>query len=129
MNRTADMLNYFLKFLAGAERRRLRVKDPEKYGWDPKELLKTICSIYVHLSDVDGQSAFAKAVAADGRSYKDECFSEAAHVLRTFSLLSEADAGRLEMFAERARAFHTAAAQEEEEMARSPRKGPWRLTS
>lgn len=122
VNRAADMLNYFLKFLAGppSERRKLKVNDPEQYGWDPKELLRLICGIYVHLAEVDGQSAFAKAVAADGRSYNDACFGEAAHVLRSFALFSEGEVARLELFAERVRAFHAAALQEEEDMARRP---------
>lgn len=120
VTRAADMLNYFLKFLAGPERRQLRMANPEKYGWDPKELLRLICGIYLHLADVDANDAFAKAVAADGRSYNDECFREAALILRSFGLLAEGHVARLEMFAERVRAFCDAAMQEEEDLARSP---------
>ena len=88
--------------------------------WDPKELLRQISAIYLHLSDVDAQSAFAYAVAADGRSYSDACFAEAAHVLRQLGLASDGDAARLEAFAERVRACAAERSHEEEEMGEVP---------
>jgi ubiquitin conjugation factor E4 B len=45
VERVAAMLNYFLLFLAGPKRRELKVKDPEKYGWNPKELLALIADV------------------------------------------------------------------------------------
>ena len=64
------------------ERKKLRIRDPAQYNWDPKELLRQICAIYLNLADVDASGAFARAIAADGRSYSDECFSEACSILR-----------------------------------------------
>lgn len=40
------MLNYFLMQLVGPERRALKVKDPEKYEFRPKELLTQVCSVF-----------------------------------------------------------------------------------
>lgn len=37
------MLNYFLLQLVGPQRKALRVKDPEKYEFRPKELLEQVC--------------------------------------------------------------------------------------
>jgi ubiquitin conjugation factor E4 B len=36
------MLNYFLLQLAGPQRKSLTVKDPEKYEFKPKQLLKLV---------------------------------------------------------------------------------------
>jgi ubiquitin conjugation factor E4 B len=37
-----SMLNYFLLQLAGSQRKSLTVKDPEKYEFKPKQLLKQV---------------------------------------------------------------------------------------
>lgn len=65
---------------AGPGRKKLRVKEPEKYHWRPKELLASICSIYVHLNRADARGVFAAAIAADGRCYRPDMFPEAAQV-------------------------------------------------
>lgn len=41
-----------------------------------------IVEIYVHLSRGDKDNVFPSALSSDGRSYKDELFSEAAELLR-----------------------------------------------
>ena len=84
--RVAAMLNYFLLFLGGPERTKLKVKDPEKYGWKPKELLGMITQVYLHLFEADKDGAFVAAVVADGRSYRDEVLTEAASLLRQLGL-------------------------------------------
>lgn len=55
------MLNYNLRQLSGPQMRELRVKEPAKYGWQPRALLTTIVDIYLHLQC----SEFAHAIAAD----------------------------------------------------------------
>jgi hypothetical protein len=39
------MLDYFLLHLTGPERRSLKVKDPEKYFFRPRELLQQIVQV------------------------------------------------------------------------------------
>jgi ubiquitin conjugation factor E4 B len=46
------------------------VKNPEKYGWEPKWLLSHIIDIYLHLDS----DLLAQAVANDERSFKIETF-------------------------------------------------------
>ena len=46
------------------------MKNPEKYGWEPKWLLSHIIDIYLHL---DGEP-LAQAVANDERSFKIQTF-------------------------------------------------------
>lgn len=65
---------------AGPERRKLKIKDAERYGWQPKEMLAQIASIYIHLGRADGQGIFAAAIADDERSFRQEMFAEASKV-------------------------------------------------
>ncbi|KAI4352517.1 hypothetical protein L6164_006760 [Bauhinia variegata] len=82
VDRVASMLNYFLLQLVGPQRKSLSLKDPEKYEFRPKHLLKQIVHIYVHLERGDADNIFPAAISKDGRSYNDQLFSDAADVLR-----------------------------------------------
>ncbi|KAL8199422.1 hypothetical protein R6Q57_012990 [Mikania cordata] len=82
VERVASMLNYFLLQLVGPQRKSLSLKDPEKYEFRPKQLLKQIVNIYVHLERGDHENIFPSAITKDGRSYNDQLFTEAANVLR-----------------------------------------------
>jgi ubiquitin conjugation factor E4 B len=68
--RVASMLTFNLKQLTGPRYRDLKVKEPEKYGFRPKELLDCITDIYLHLDS----KQLARAVANDERSYSKEVF-------------------------------------------------------
>ncbi|PWA83692.1 U-box domain-containing protein [Artemisia annua] len=82
VERVASMLNYFLLQLVGPQRKSLSLKDPEKYEFRPKQLLKQIVNIYVNLARGDHENIFPSAITKDGRSYNDQLFTEAANVLR-----------------------------------------------
>ncbi|XP_062151115.1 probable ubiquitin conjugation factor E4 [Alnus glutinosa] len=82
VERVASMLNYFLFQLVGPQRKSLTLKDPEKYEFRPKQLLKQIVDIYVHLAKGDTENIFPAAISKDGRSYNEQLFSAAADVLR-----------------------------------------------
>ena len=45
VERVASMLNYFLLQLVGPQRKSLSLKDPEKYEFRPKQLLKQVAFI------------------------------------------------------------------------------------
>ncbi|KAK6928136.1 U-box domain [Dillenia turbinata] len=82
VERVASMLNYFLLQLVGPQRKSLSLKDPEKYEFRPKQLLKQIVNIYVHLARGDKENIFPAAISKDGRSYNEQLFSAAVDVLR-----------------------------------------------
>lgn len=82
VQRVADLLNYFLLYLTGPQRRQLKVKDPDKYAWDPKRLLASIATVYVHIARDDRDGKFARAITLDKRSYRADMFGECAAVLR-----------------------------------------------
>ena len=60
-DRLAAMLNFNLTQLCGPKCKNLKVKNPEKYGWEPRILLGQLADIYLHL-DCD---LFAAALARD----------------------------------------------------------------
>lgn len=82
VERVASMLNYFLLQLVGPQRKSLTLKDPEKYEFRPRQLLKQIVRIYVHLARGDKENIFPAAISSDGRSYNEQLFSAAADVLQ-----------------------------------------------
>ncbi|KAH6771597.1 U-box domain-containing protein [Perilla frutescens var. frutescens] len=82
VERVASMLNYFLLQLVGPQRKSLSLKDPEKYEFRPKLLLKQIVTIYVNLAKGDKDNIFPAAISRDGRSYNEQLFGAASDVLR-----------------------------------------------
>ena len=95
VDKLAAMLDYNLEALAGPKCRNLKVQNPEKFKFDPKSLLSDLIQVYINLSD---QGEFARAVAADGRSYRKELFEQAAEILRKFSLKSPDEIEKLRLF-------------------------------
>lgn len=55
-----------------------QVKDPERYSFDPVNMVLNICKIYVNLKN---SSSFCLAVSQDGRSYSPQLFKFAEDVL------------------------------------------------
>jgi ubiquitin conjugation factor E4 B len=73
-DRLAAMLNFNLQQLCGPKCINLKVRTPDKYGWEPKKLLDQMTGIYLHL---DRSVLFANAVANDERSYSKKLFDDA----------------------------------------------------
>lgn len=65
---------------SGPERRKLKTKDPQRYSWNPKEVLAQIAAIYVHLARADAAGVLAREIANDERCYREAMFPEAAQV-------------------------------------------------
>ncbi|XP_046673336.1 ubiquitin conjugation factor E4 B isoform X1 [Homalodisca vitripennis] len=74
VGRLSAMLNFNLQQLCGPKCKNLKVRTPDKYGWEPRRLLGQLVDIYLHL-DCD---QFAAAVASDERSFRKELFDDAA---------------------------------------------------
>ena len=72
-DRLAAMLNYNLKQLCGNKCKNLKVRQPEKYNWDPKWLLSHLIDLYLHLDS----TKLHEAVANDQRSFSHETFKDA----------------------------------------------------
>ncbi|CAH1109977.1 unnamed protein product [Psylliodes chrysocephalus] len=82
VDRLASMLNFNLQQLCGRKCKDLKVRNPDKYGWEPRRLLSQLVDIYLHL-DCD---KFADALAGDERSFKKNLFEDAAARLERISI-------------------------------------------
>lgn len=74
VDRLSAMLNFNLQQLCGPKCKNLKVRTPEKYGWEPRRVLSQLVDIYLHLDHEE----FASALAADERSFRKELFEDAA---------------------------------------------------
>lgn len=100
VDRVATMLNDFLLHLVGKKKRKnLKVKNFDEVEFKPKEMVATICAIYVNLAS---ESEFCEAVCRDERSYSAELFQSAVEVLEQSSVVvsAEADTEQFKRFAE-----------------------------
>lgn len=95
--RVSSMLNFNLQQLCGPKCRDLKVKDPEKYGFSPKDLLDQLTDIFLHLNSTE----LARAVATDERSYRKELFDTCIRLLHKNSIKSPESIAQLEEFAAR----------------------------
>lgn len=85
VHRLAGMLDYNLDALVGPRCSNLKVKNPEKYGFNPKVLLVDFTEVYLNLRK---KQSFIEAIAKDGRSYKPEIFERLQNLLARFELRS-----------------------------------------
>ena len=95
VDRLAAMLDYNLEALVGPRCEDLKVKDREKYRFEPRALLSDILQIYLNFSD---QGEFVRAVANDGRSYRKELFERAASIARHRVLKTNDEIEQLRIF-------------------------------
>lgn len=87
IDRLSSMLNYNLHQLCGPKCNDLRVRNPHKYGWEPRRLLGQLIDIYLHLSCDE----FAAALAADERSFEKRFFEDAANRVERIAVRPQAD--------------------------------------
>ncbi|RXW24458.1 hypothetical protein EST38_g1393 [Candolleomyces aberdarensis] len=98
VDRLAAMLDYNLQALVGPRCQDLKVREPEKLKFNPKELLGNILQVFLNLSD---QEKFVQAVAGDGRSYTKELFDRAADIALRRGIKTQTEIDALRAFVER----------------------------
>jgi len=76
--RVASMLNYFLSQLVGPKSTELKVREPEKYFFQPKKLLLEIATTMTQFA---GYKEFAEAIVRDQRSFNISNMRKAVRVL------------------------------------------------
>lgn len=84
IDRLASMLNFNMRQLLGPKCKDLKVRSPQKFGWDPRRLLSQLFDIYLHLNC----DKFAEAIAADERSFEKEFFEKIADRINELKLRS-----------------------------------------
>lgn len=87
VDRLSSMLNYNLNQLCGPKYNNLKVREPKKYGWEPRRLLGQIFDIYLHLDS----AKFAAALASDERSFEKDLFEYAAGKVERMMIRSAAE--------------------------------------
>lgn len=117
VGRLANMLNYNLDALVGPKCTDLKVKDPEKYQFNPKSLLLNISKVFVNLAD---EEEFVDAVAQDSRSFKRSLFTRAEGILRKWALASNEFINKLVYFANMAESKRLSEEEEEQELGEVP---------
>eukprot|EP01122_Echinamoeba_exundans_P013130 TRINITY_DN5679_c0_g1_i1.p1 TRINITY_DN5679_c0_g1~~TRINITY_DN5679_c0_g1_i1.p1 ORF type:complete len:1180 (+),score=276.71 TRINITY_DN5679_c0_g1_i1:327-3866(+) len=91
-DRLAAMLNYFYSQLAGPQTLELKVRHPQRYGFEPKWLLKKIARIYLYFFKA-APTEFTRAVVHEERSFSTEVFNKAGTILEREGLLNPATLG------------------------------------
>ena len=81
LDRYAMMLNFLLVRMVGSKCSNLKVKNMEKYHFNPKLLLRSIVTLYINSS----RSIFLEAIVRDERSYSFEIFQKALSIIKRTS--------------------------------------------
>lgn len=100
-DRLAAMLNFNLQQLCGPKCKNLKVKNPDRYGWEPKKLLDQLTDIYLHL-DCD---QFAQAIASDERSYRQELFEDAISRMKKAMIKTDMQIHQFQVLSSRVQQF------------------------
>lgn len=116
VDRLASMLNHNLRQLCGPKCKNLKVRNPDKYGWEPRKLLGQLVDIYLHL-DCDN---FAMALASDERSYRKELFEDAAQRIERAGIKNAIEIEQFRALADKALQCWLARKQSDDSMADAP---------
>jgi len=98
VDRLAAMLDYNLLALVGPKCQELKVQNPAKYKFYPRELLGDLVHVLINLSD---EPLFVRAVAGDGRSYSKGLYERAIRILVKNNIKAESEVLKLRDFVER----------------------------
>lgn len=91
LDRLTAMLNFNLVLLAGPRCSALKVRNPEKYHFNPRALLSYLLEIYLSLGD---REEFIRSVGADERSFSPQLFASVQSIMRRTGM----DPERIEAF-------------------------------
>ena len=117
VDRLAAMLDYNLDLMVGPKCSNLKVKDPKRVGFEPRQLLQQILSVYLNLSSRD---EFVRAIAADGRSYRKATFEKACGVAARHGLKSPSEIEEIGRMITRVEQTLAEEQQEEEDLGEIP---------
>ncbi|KAF3924310.1 hypothetical protein ABW21_db0207704 [Orbilia brochopaga] len=117
VHRLAGMLDYNLAALVGPKCSNLRVKNRQKYRFDPRTLLSEMISIYLNLGT---RPDFVQAIAEDGRSYNAELFPRAHAILAKYGFKSPEELLSLKFLSDAVADAKKAIEQGEEELGEIP---------
>ena len=76
----ASAINYCLDQLTTQKGLKFKIKNPERFYFEPKELLVNLITMYANMGHIQ---AFKENVVKDDRSYSDETFAKALKILNS----------------------------------------------
>ncbi|KAF2720810.1 hypothetical protein K431DRAFT_225608 [Polychaeton citri CBS 116435] len=117
VQRLTDMLDYNLDLMTGPKSVNLKIKNPEDFGFIPKQLLSDIMMVYQNLSN---KQAFVQAIARDGRSYKPNNFVRAKQIMQNTAMKAPEELQVWQELADKVAATKAADEQEEEDLGEVP---------
>ncbi|CAM9019817.1 unnamed protein product [Wickerhamomyces anomalus] len=117
VGRLASMLDYNLDALVGPRCVNLKVKEPEKYQFSPRQLLVNISKVYNNLSN---EEEFINAVSQDSRSFKRSTFKRAEAILGNRGFVANDFLKTFIEFADKAEAKRLEEEEEELELGEVP---------
>ncbi|SCZ89888.1 BZ3500_MvSof-1268-A1-R1_Chr1-3g01640 [Microbotryum saponariae] len=116
VDRLAAMLDMNLSMLAGPRCQELKVREPEKLNFRPKELLSDVLAIFLELGP---RSEFQYAVAKDGRSYSKDLFDRAMRIARKTAIKTDVELREIVQLVEKVEVIK-AAEEEDDAMGEIP---------
>ena len=75
----AQAINFCLDQLT-AKGLKYKIKNPERFYFEPKEMLVNLITMYANMSEVNN---FKELVVSDGRSYSNETFEKTVGILNS----------------------------------------------
>ena len=99
---------------------KFKIKNPERFYFEPKELLVNLITMYANMSHLE---AFRNYVVRDGRSYSNETFEKAVKILNSTKKSVNVDSDNQKKFEELAKTLDVlknAAAEEEAQFDDAP---------
>ena len=100
ISRFIETLNFYLKKMVGKESKDLKVKDPEKYGFDPVKILLKISEVYACYFN---EPEFIKFISYDEDSYDPKLMDKMISILSRKGCLNWDISGRLYSLSENAK--------------------------
>lgn len=116
VDRLSSMLNYNLHQLCGPKCSDLRVRNPTRYGWEPRRLLGQIVDIYIHLSSEE----FAASLARDERSFEKHLFEYAAEKIEKNNIRSAIEVEKFRSLIQKASEIYAMNQKNEDDYADAP---------
>lgn len=117
VDRLAAMLCLNMVQMVGPKCSALKVRNPEKYHWQPRRTLSLLIGVLLNMSRGEG---FLRALARDTRSFSAATFESAAHVLQRHAIRPSGDIERLRRIAARVTELAAQEANDEETLGDIP---------
>lgn len=116
-DRVAAMLDGMVDRMAGPKCKDLKVRDPWKYKFDPKQMLGKLVRIFLHFASED---RFISAVAAEDRFFSSNLFRRVIRILRRETIISPVEIDDFEAFLGKVETSATSSADDDELLKDAP---------